>query len=147
MGQRDVGKPRLRLTIPTKLHFAWPCFPVLEVETSATCGREDVISGFQNKNTWGCMSALRIIRATSITTRSGALCCFEQQRLHQCLVGPAHLKGGRPSQLMICPHLAGSALDHDESSLPDGASLLRERQRRPRISSSIKCMIIVCKCR
>ena len=27
----------VKISIPTKWHLAWPCFPVLEVETSATC--------------------------------------------------------------------------------------------------------------
>ena len=30
----------VKISIPTKWHLAWPCLPVLEVETSTTCHRE-----------------------------------------------------------------------------------------------------------
>lgn len=29
----------VKISIPTKWHLAWPCLPVLEVETSTTCHR------------------------------------------------------------------------------------------------------------
>ena len=37
----------VKMSIPTKWHLAWPCFPVLEVETSATCISTPVFLGVE----------------------------------------------------------------------------------------------------
>ena len=93
----------VKISTPTKWHFACPCFPVLEVETSTTY----------------------TIRASSQPICGARTRNREASNSSRVLITKAAFAEQQIIRMSLSHHLAGPVLDHNESILSDGSGLLR----------------------
>jgi len=106
----------VKISIATKWHFAWPCFPVLDVATSTTC---DARKKFKGKM-WvrgPCVHAI-----VSSGTLQNTDCCILVSMPSRCAAGGEVLLLLAPSQLrvgvqLLVAHRGAAACRRVSSSL------------------------------